>query len=113
MFHLVISLIFYSACEDFSDMKSYPLIIFLHTHVHRKNLREPSSNQIKSNIYYVRIHERKHQRLSLSLPTVEPHFLLDMDTLTLQTVFLIPGSKQACQLTWTPINADRHIGSII
>ena len=97
--------------KDFSDIKSYPLIIFLHTHVNRKNLREPSSNQIKSNIYYVRIHERKHQRLSLSLPTVEPHFLLDMDTLTLQTVFLILG--QARQLMWTPINADRHIGSII
>ena len=87
--------------------------IFLHTHVNRKNLREPSSNQIKSNIYYVTIRERKRQRLSLSLPTVEPHFLLDMDTLTLQTVFFIPGSKLACQLTWTPINADRHIGSII
>ena len=97
--------------KDFSDMKSYPLIIFLHTQVHRKNLREPSSNQIKSNIYYVRIHERKRQRLSLSLPTVEPRFLLYMDTLTLQTVFLILG--KARQLMWTPINADRHIGSII
>ena len=44
--------------------------------------------QIKSNIYYVRIRERKRQRLSLSLLTVEPHFLLEMDTLTLQTIFL-------------------------
>ena len=44
--------------------------------------------QIKSNIYYVRIRERKRQRLSLSLPTVEPHFLLEMDTLMLQTIFL-------------------------
>ena len=79
MFQFVISLNFYLPCERFQwyEILSFNYIFYTHMYI-EKTWENPV--QIKSNIYYVRIRERKRQRLSLSLLTVEPHFLLEMDT---------------------------------